>query len=485
MAGSSSGGIRGREDGRSISGNGCRAVVFVAPVAPPRAVNARQVSSGVLAFAALVTALTALLTPYSPSIVVWAALLIPFLLLNADRLQFAGWLLFVAAMLAAVAGAVFSGTDIGPAMTSAGFLFALLVVLQALGRVASQSRIVIRGAEIILSRSPGSRYLMLTFGTHLFTIFLNVGSVILIMSMLGPRVRDSDDGIVRPLALAVVRGFAAASFWSPLSLSMIVLLSLIDGIPYYVMAPLGLASAAVYLFAGHLLDARKAGETQSGTALTRADVGTLSMITAGVAGLVLVSYILVLVLGIRLIEAVFISAFIATLVWVGLLKLRGAQQRKAPGIVEMLLTAPRMTNEIAIICGSVTIGTVASAAIPHWHAQTGDAATILFPLLAAAIPWVLVAFAFLAINPLVSGTIVAGVLNTAWPESAKLFLLLTIVWGWAAAASSSAFNVNVRLVALAVNRTPFKVAIPWNFRLTAVSCTMSGLACALGTYLST
>lgn len=412
----------------------------------------------------------------------WAALLVPYVLLNAPRLRLsAGAVLTVAFGLALFC--ILTGTaSPGPALGGAGFFFALLVILQILGRAATRSPDVVAGAEIIVSRPPGLRYLFLTFGAHLFGLFLNIGSVILMISMLSGRLKQESEETVRSLTLAVLRGFSGTPMWSPLSLSVLVLLSLIEGVSYWHLAPVGMLAATFYMLAGYRLDSGKR-RVAGAKLLSPTEKRTLGRVLGRIACLIVGALALVVLFGLRLIDAVFLSALVVAAIWIGAQHLSPAGPRSSLW-KDICEAASSMVNEASLICGSAFIGALLSTLIVGWGGFPGALSVAAAVAIAAVLPLAVVAGGLLAINPLITASVLAGTLDPAWPADGKFWLALPLVIGWGLTASGTPFNATILVTSRILGRNPIDIALRWNSRLTALSVVAAGLVAAAGLYLS-
>ena len=163
-----------------------------------------------------------------------------------------------------------SGTTEAPVDNSL-FIMSLFLALSLMAASATRSPDTGTSCRAILARPVSRVYLPLTLATHLFAIALNVGSVAIFMALLGSRSEEmARRDQLRPLALAVMRGFAAMPFWAPFSISVALTLSILEDLHYLDLMPYGLAVAALSLLAGWLLDGRSGAvpaHLQTGEAL--------------------------------------------------------------------------------------------------------------------------------------------------------------------------------------------------------------------------
>lgn len=441
----------------------------------------RAAASGALATGAILFVLAEISALTDIPAPAWATLLGAYVLINLSRVRLsAGAVLSVAFALAAFC--VLTGiASTGAAFDGAGFFFALLVILQVLGRVATRSPDVITGAEIIVSRPPGLRYLFLTFGAHLFGLFLNIGSVILMISMLAGRLKEESEETARSLTLAVLRGFSGTPMWSPLSLAVLVVLSLVDGVAYWHLAPAGMLAATIYMLAGYGLDSGK--RKVAGARLSRRESLILARVIARIASLIFGALALVALFGLRLIDAVFLAALAIAAIWIIAQNIAPAGKPASPWN-DISQAAASMVNEASLICGSAFIGSVLSTLVVGWGGFHGALTIPAAAAIAAVLPAAIVAGGLLAINPLITASVLAGTLDPAWPADGKLWLALPLVLGWGLTASGTPFNATVLVTSRLLQRNPLTIALAWNGPLTGLSVAAAGLVVATGFYLT-
>ncbi|MGE0231967.1 MAG: hypothetical protein AB7S46_09335, partial [Flavobacteriaceae bacterium] len=104
--------------------------------------------------------------------------------------------------------------------------------------------------------------------------------------------------------------------------------------------------------------------------------------------------------------------------------------------------------------------------------------------IAGLLPGFIVLLAVLAVNPLASVPILAGLLNPVWPDSAKFWLVLPLIWGWGASAGGTAFMANIMLTAKQIGISSTTLAYGWNGRFTAITVAVFSIVAACGTALT-
>ena len=413
----------------------------------------------------------------------WASVFAAFLALNAHGLRWSGLMLVAGAGAAAAGAALWLGIAIGPAVERASFLMAFLFVLQYMGQLVAGSQDVARGARLIVAQPPGRRYVFFSFGSHLLSLFLQLGGLLILIGMLAARAAQESAATIRALATGALRGFAATAFWSPLSLSVLVTFSSVTGISYIAFLPAGIAAAAAFMLLGLWMErGRRSGAGAAPAApLGPADRRLILRLAAPVAALIAGGLGLVAAFGLALIEGVFLAVFVMAVAWSvaqfgrgGANALRGAVAQGVGGI----------TNEIAIICGAVLIGTLAADAVIATEIMQGTLAPGTATMIAAAVPVTVIVASLVAINPLVTVTLLAGALDAVWPAGAKPWLVLALTGDWSVAACGSPLTASMLMTAKRLDLPATRLAFAWNGRFTLLAALLVTLLAALGTALS-
>jgi hypothetical protein len=396
-----------------------------------------------------------------------------------------------AAVIGAIVGVLFVWSlatgILGPsgAMARVTFLSVLLMSLNMLSRAASRSPDVRDAAEVVASRPRGARYLFVTVGTHVFSIFLNFGAVSVIAALLAQsRETLVRQNALRDLTLSMIRGFGAMPMWSPLALSTIITLSILPEVGYFEVLPFGLAAAGFYMTAGYLMSRRGAApQPPSATRAMpgRADRRVLGRVVLRVGLLVCGAIALQQVTALTLPEAVLFAVLAFALGWWAM---QSGDPRR-PGIAqEAAASAATTVNEIVIVGGAGFIGAVISEAISR---QTGGLPVppdAVFPLAVGLIPFVMVGAGLVAVNPIVSTSILLGVLHPLVPESILIWMAVAAKTGWGITAAASPFTANVLIAGRVMGLPGGELVRSDNLRLTLLTLAVTSLFCAAATYLS-
>ncbi len=102
-----------------------------------------------------------------------------------------------------------------------------------------------------MRQPPGRRYAVLMLVAHILGSVLNLAGISLLSSVIR---EQPNANLVRRLTRAIAQGFTAASCWTPFFIAMTVVLSVVPGLRWSDLAPIGLAAAAVLVGLGWAMD---------------------------------------------------------------------------------------------------------------------------------------------------------------------------------------------------------------------------------------
>lgn len=440
-----------------------------------------------LAAAALVAAFLAVfaeLTGRSLPPAVWVAIFAAYFAVNGSVLKRSGGIILSASLVAFIFAWTILGHAYWEGISRAGFLFVFLMLMQYMADLAGHSPGIARAAELIVSRPQGQRYLFVTFGTHVFALFLQIGAVILIMSLLASRLKDAGEATVRSLTIAGMRGFAATAMWSPLSLGILIVFAHVTGVSYGEFVPFGLACAALFMLGGYWSERGRRSRVVDSTPMTRSEWGVLLRVVAIAVMLVLGGLAWVAWFKVSLLEGMFTVVLILGALWSAVSLATGDLTWSAIGS-RFERAGASLANEVAVITGATIIGAVASGLISE---GTGLQGAAIAPATAAGIalvaPAAIFAGGMLAINPVATVTFLVSALNGVWPEPSKLWLVFDLTWAWSMTAGATPFTANVLMTAQKMRTDGFTIAIRWNGRYTLSVLVLLSVVAAIGTYLS-
>ena len=138
------------------------------------------------------------------------------------------------------------------------FFATFLVALGLLRLPAYRSRLVNRCGHAMLLQPPSRRYPILSLGSALFGIILNIGVLNLVAAMIEKsNTLAAAQGRLwvqkarqRRMMLALLRGFSLAPLVSPMGIGMAVVLSSMEGLRWIELAPYALGAALVLFLVG-------------------------------------------------------------------------------------------------------------------------------------------------------------------------------------------------------------------------------------------
>ncbi|QFT81887.1 hypothetical protein FIU89_14785 [Roseovarius sp. THAF27] len=454
-----------------------------APVIPGRV---RDILNPALALYLLVTGAAAIVVPVPDTPTVFALLALA--LLNHHGLNRPAWIiggLVLGLFLWGWAGGWIVATGGLGRMT---FLAAFLVALGLLSRAASRAPDIRKAAAVVANRPRGARYLFVTLGTHIFGIFLNFGAASLMATLLAQtRETLEKQNAVEDLTLSMLRGFGAMPMWSPLALSTIITLSILPEVDYFQILPYGLVAALLYLGAGYLVSrGPRTTPPSDQPTLARAmpplpDQMILLRVGARVALLVAVAFGLHMAADLSMPASVLLAVLGFSLAWWTI----QVAARLAPGLHrELGATAQSGVNEIVIVSCAGFLGAVIAWFVSSFDGALPTPPDALVPALIALVPVGMVLGGLMALNPIVSASILLGVLHPLVPEPALMWLALAAIIGWGLTAASTPFTANVLITTRIMQLETAPLLRRGNLKLTVLTLAALGLFLATATVIS-
>ena len=355
----------------------------------------------------------------------------------------------------------------------AGLMLAVMLLSNVLARTEDLQQISVS----LFGGKPLARYLSLAFGTSLVSVPLNFGSVAVVGSLVGERIRrNGDSESTRNATRAVLRGFGVAPMFSPLSISVVLTLTLLPEVSLLSLLLLAIPFSVLMVLAG--LRWREpeplANTEQSDTA-----AGAGSWLRFG--GLILAVCVGVLWLshrfGLSYAHAVALSCLGAVLLY----RVLGWLKRENPPMASMA----NVSNELAIVGGSAFIGAVLSGVVLGQISGQPELPVWLWALLAACVPWVFFAAGLAGMNPIIIATLVGGILGSLWPSAAQLGLAIAMVTGWGITAFGTPFAANALIMERLTGYRTRDASLRWSLALSLCGlCAASLLGFSLTLWLA-
>ena len=343
----------------------------------------------------------------------------------------------------------------------AGLMLAVMLLSNVLARTEDLQKISVS----LFGGKPLARYLSLAFGTSLVSVPLNFGSVAVVGSLVGERIRrNGDSESTRNATRAVLRGFGVAPMFSPLSISVVLTLTLLPQVSLLSLLLLAVPFSVLMVLAGlHWREPEPLQSTER--SVNRAGAG--SWLRFG--GLILAICMGVLWLshrfGLSYAHAVALSCLAAVLLY----RILGWLKRENPPLASMA----NVSNELAIVGGSAFIGAVLSGVVLGQISGQPELPVWLWALLAAGVPWVFFAAGLAGMNPIIIATLIGGILGSLWPGAAQLGLAIAMVTGWGITAFGTPFAANALIMERLTGYRTRDASFRWSLALS-----LSGLCAA-------
>lgn len=403
--------------------------------------------------------------------------LLAYLLLEGPRAGAGGRVMLGVAL--AVTGAAAFSPAIGVPAMERGFEAAVFIagLFTALGflREAAETSALIRQAGLVLTvQPPGRRYAVLTAGAHLVAQVLNFGVLPLLgtLAVKGNTIEaaSGDEEVVRirkrRMMLALLRGFAAMTAWSPLSVSFAVVTHVVAGVAAGPLIALQIVLAGLLMILGWAEDRLRFRHRLPPVGRFLAPSGfsplwrLAALVTAVVGAAFLTAWLLQAPMVIGAMTAVPPTAFI----WL-LVQEKGSVTAAMRAFVQRAgVSLPALRSEVAMLGGAVYVGSVLAAfaqstGAAGWLAESG-----LAPVgLAITLSVLVVGLARLGLNQLVTVTILGGMLPD--PQALgldPLVLASGLMGAWALAAGATPMGGAVLSIARLSEVTVTRVVGAWN-----------------------
>lgn len=345
-------------------------------------------------------------------------------------------------------------------LSSAAFLASVFTAVGFMGGIAARSRTILRCGAALVGQPPGRRYVALSVGGHLLSILLNIGALTLLGTMIERAVAQERDQRIRlirqrRMLLALLRAFCAVVVWSPASIGIAFVVSLLPGVEWGQIGPIGAVMAGLLILLGWIMDRasyRRPATTPgaaAAAAFPTADVGRLLVIIAAIFGC---AFGLRALTGASLVAGIIIGAPLVGLAW------RAAQEEGSPadrlvaagreGADYIMRGIGRIAPEVSIIGLAAVLGAVAADFVPVEAVR---------PLLESLHPpsWVVPAGAAAAIllagqaglNPVVTIPLLIPSVQAVLAPGTEGLLAVACLGGWALCLNSSPFVSTSLIVA--------------------------------------
>ncbi|SDL75144.1 hypothetical protein SAMN05192555_106267 [Franzmannia pantelleriensis] len=357
------------------------------------------------------------------------------------------------------------------------FFATFVVALSLLRLPAYRSRLVRRCGEAMLLQPPGRRYPILSAGSALFGIILNIGVLNLFAGMIEKSntlaaaqgrawVRNARQ---RRMMLALLRGFSLAPLISPMGIGVAVVLSSLPQLRWLDLAPFVLGAALVIFLVGwgidHLTGPHPDRANRATSSPSLMPLLQFSLLLMAIVSLV---FILSWALDVRLPIAALLGAPLGAMAWLAWQRRRlGAAG--IPAAVASLhrqlpwLLAPS-ANEIVVLGAAGYLGHLCVALVDVQ--SLAPLITLLQPL--GAVNAVLamlmvVVLAQVGVNPIVTVTLLVGLLPSLAIEGLSPALIgASLMVGWALALMSSPMTASMLILSRFTGVASTRIGYRWN-----------------------
>ncbi|MGO1501223.1 MAG: hypothetical protein ACTHWH_08075 [Marinobacter sp.] len=353
----------------------------------------------------------------------------------------------------------------------AGLILAVTLLSSVLSRTSDLQQI----SASLFGGNPSARYLSLSFGTSLVSIPLNFGSVAVVGSLVGERVRSSGDSpATRNATRAVLRGFGVSPTFSPLSISVVLTLTLLPGLSSLQLLLFTVPFSAALVLCGliwrepEIAQQADAPQSKAGLAPWLRFAALILAICAGV-------FVLSHQYQLSYAHAVTLSCIGAVL---GARLLAWSRKTNPP-----LVNMSNVSNELAIVGGSAFIGSVISGAVLGQISGDPSVPIWLWPVIAACVPWIFFVAGLAGVNPIVIGTLAGGILGVIWPDNALIGLGVGMVTGWGITAFGTPFAANALIMERLTGYKAMDASFRWNLRLSLTGLAAASLLASIMTVL--
>jgi len=358
--------------------------------------------------------------------------------------------------------------------------FATFVSALGMLRVAAlRSRLIRKAGQALIRQRPAYRYPILAVGTGLFGVIVNIG----VLSLFGALIKRSNTlraagghELIRAtrerrMMLAMLRGFSMVPLASPLSITVAVILSNMPYLTWLDLAPLALPTVAIVFVLGWMFDWIQR-PAPTGLALPEAEPASLASFGQFLllaAAITLSVFAVAAALNLTLPVAVLIACPLSSFVWLALQRRRlggGTGARRAAQLLgrhaRLIFGANRV--EIAILGGSGFLGALVAPLI-----DTGQLSALLLatglhgPAAAVAAMLVVTAFAQCGLNPIVTATLILGVLpDPSTIGVPPVLLAIALMSAWALSMFSSPFTAVMLILSGLTGRSVYTITWRWN-----------------------
>lgn len=333
-------------------------------------------------------------------------------------------------------------------------------------------------------RGPKQTFTFVMIVTHLLSSILSMGTVAIVLSILGDSIKRQVKDATRFSATAVTRGFTLGTLWAP-GAATIFLISTVTKvgwtqlfIPCLILGLLGLLLA--YLMEYNQPYMRIQPVTTNTKQQTRfTEHASLVSLVAAVIALLILSFVLMESKVVSSMNAVTLSGLLIVLIWVTALGLKPTTGQTAfkfalsldywqHGIASGAALAPFFVG-----IGTFTYGFQHSTISSELTHALAPSFAHLGWLLIVLIPIIVVLVSLIGIHPLASVALIGKIIMTMHIALSPLLIALSLNIGSVVAYMLSPFAGIVMIVATLLHVSSATVSVRWNWQFCLIFLVLS------------
>lgn len=370
------------------------------------------------------------------------------------------------------------------ALDLAAFFAAFIVLITLMREAAALSGSILSVGRFLTSQPPGKRYYATALGGHFLGIFLNFGAV----SLMAPLIQKSvirtdgtpDENLERRQISALMRGFSWILLWAPTTLAQGVLLTLFPDVHWLDLAIPGLATSAVMIALGRILDRLEWSQrAPATTAAYPLSLPAAAVVLAVCTLLIVGTFLLRDLTGFSVAQSLMFIAPLATLTWFMAQCSRaghdsGGSTACMTRVVGILIeAAPKLTRSAMALGLSGFIGRAAAEVLPFAEiAHRFDIGSMPGWVFLSILPMLVVLGGQIALSPILV-VVLLGEVMKAIPvlPADPTMIVFALSAGWALSMSASPNATATLLISATTGIAPTTLTWRWNLRYALICYT--------------
>jgi hypothetical protein len=319
----------------------------------------------------------------------------------------------------------------------------------------------------LIAEPQARRYAALSIGANILGVIMSFGSPHLLGSMIrGGKMGQANDAERKSL-IAIHRGFALSPGWSPISIPLAMGLSLSPGASTSTVLTVAFVTIVGLMVLGWVM----ARGTSASVASEKPNNGW--SVQLGLLGLVATIFIIIFgvveTMDIRLIEVVVMVLPMLALAWIAIQSRGGSvllsTTRFRRNIHDLLsISFPSFRMEVTILASAGLAGNLVAAALPTEQiAAWISALSLPSAVIPALVVWLVVLGGQVAMNPIVTVTIVGAILPAPLLLGADPSLVAaSYMLAWSACVANSPYSLTTLITAGIGGVEGREVAYKWS-----------------------